>query len=232
MNKKNIGLLVIAFLLFPISLLAQQEEKAKEWEKHRIKFTPTRLINAYYPGLELGYEYCYGNFSSQLSAAYLFVITSLGNYYSCKGYHFKFEEKYFTKIQPSRRVKFYVSTEICYNYVEQNRDALFLPVEYQHSKYWHERYEYAYTRNYNLQKKAIVTNLRFGVQIKVKRLLIDPSGGIGIGFQNVVYYDNLHPDDILIRPNRTFNFIRPIMDKEGNHTLLNFTMSIRVGYMF
>ena len=228
MNKKNIGLLVIAFLLFPISLMAQKEEG----EKHRIKFTPTRLVEILYPGLELGYENRYGSFSSQFSAAYLVDIFGvLMDTHSLNGYHFKFEEKYFSQKLPTKKwFKSYVSVEINYNYVKQNTYVYFLPVEYKHFS-WEEQMEYAYSGNYDLQRKAIVANLKFGLQIKVKKIIFEPTGGIGIGFQNVVYYNKLNPEDIFFKTSHHPN-VYEMTQKEGHSILPNFTLSFRIGYMF
>ena len=63
--KKKVSLIMLAFLLLPIFLFSQETEQTeakKEWGKHQIKFTPTRMINLYYPGLEFGYEYRYNRF--------------------------------------------------------------------------------------------------------------------------------------------------------------------------
>ena len=184
-TKKNIILIVFCFLLFSNALVAQEkeeQEKMKEWEKHQIKFTPTRLFNLFYPGIEFGYEYLYGRLSSQISATYL-CIPILSN--SCNGYRLGFEEKW----------------------------------------------EYAYEGNLDLQRKAIISNFKFGLQIKVKKLILEPSFGIGVGFQNVNHYNKPHPDDILfstsIEPNITY-----VLDDEGFKAVPNFIMSFKIGYTF
>ena len=162
---KNIGFTLMAFLLLPFLVTAQKEE----WGKHRLKFTPTRLINVFNPGLELGYEYCYGRFSSQVSAAYLFDPFSNTNN-SFNGYHLKFEEKLFCRIQPSNNmVKFYLSTEISYNSVKENRNRSFIPAEYKHID-WEEQEQYAYSDNFDSQRKVAVTYLKFGVQIRFRKI--------------------------------------------------------------
>ena len=224
MNKQSIYLFFVVFLLFPFSLMAQNEE----WEKHRIKFTPTRMVNLFYPGLELGYEYCNGNFSSQLSAAYL--LNFFNSYNSLNGYHVKFEEKYFFKRQPSNnRVKIYLSAEINYNYAKLNQNLMFSTTEYEQSDLW-EHGEYEYSGNFDLKRKSIVTNLKMGTQIRFRKIIFEPCAGIGIGFQNVVLYNKRHPDDILL--NSECFTIYNLTDKEGFSILPNFTMSFRIGYMF
>ena len=144
---KNNGFTLIAFLMLPFLVTAQKEE----WGKHRLKFTPTRLINVFHPGLELGYEYCYGRFSSQISAAYLFNSTVFV-YNSLSGYHLKYEEKLFFKRQlRNNRIKFYTSVEICYNYVNNNQNHLFLPAEEKHMT-WSEREKFAYKDDFDLKR--------------------------------------------------------------------------------
>jgi len=231
MNKKsNYFLLFISFFL-PFSLAAQNEE----WGKHHIKFTPTRLINALYPGLELGYEYCYGSFSSQFSAAYLINTGIFPNLNSINGYHIKFEEKYLVgRIKkskpPTNSSRKYLSAEINYNYVKLNENRLFLPVEYEQID-WSEQEQYAYKGNFDLQRKAIVANLKVGVQFKCKKILLEPCAGIGIGFQNVSHYNKPHPDDILFYPGPDMDFTS-FTDEEGFNILPNFTISFRIGYIF
>ena len=228
-TKKNIILIIFCFLLFSNALVAQEkeeQEKRKEWEKHQIKFTPTRLFNLFYPGIEFGYEYRYGRLSSQFSAAYL-CIPILSK--SCNGYRFGFEEKFFFKKHP-KYVKFYLAIDISYSYIEQNKDRTFLPAEYELSKR-EEKREYAYEGNLDLQRQAIISNFKFGLQIKVKKLILEPSFGIGVGFQNVNHYNKPHPDDILfstsIEPNITY-----VLDDEGFKAVPNFIMSFKIGYTF
>ncbi|MCL1974357.1 MAG: hypothetical protein FWG54_06035, partial [Bacteroidetes bacterium] len=145
-RMKKICLSAIIFLWLPLPLKAQNED----WGKHRIFFTPTRLLNPIYPGLEFGYEYRYSHFSSQCSVAYLFNFGD-GVYKSLTGYHIKFEEKYFIKKKPStRRVKFYLSAETSYNYVKANQCQYFLPLEAELITDWNEKYQYAYLENFDL----------------------------------------------------------------------------------
>ena len=229
-RMRNIGLMVMAFLLFPFLVTAQKEE----WGKHRLKFTPTRLINAFHPGLELGYEYCYGRFSSQVSAAYLFNSTVFV-YNSLSGYHLKFEEKFFIKRQPrNNRIKFYSSVEICYNDVNNNQNHLFLPAEAK-QMIWSEREKYVYKDDFDLKRKAVVTNMKFGIQIKPKKankIIIEPCGGIGINFQNVSHY-NRPPNDMLFYEEGSIaGDIDSFTEYEGFSVLLNLTLAFRIGYIF
>ena len=111
MNTKSKYFLLFIFFLLPFSLTAQNAE----WGKHNIKFTPTRLVNLLYPGLELGYEYYYSRFSSQLSAAYLIDTGIFPRFNSINGYHIKFEEKFFLGKTKKWIPRMYLSTEINYN---------------------------------------------------------------------------------------------------------------------
>ena len=234
MNKKKFSLILFAFLLFPTFLFSQEtetEEKTeikKEWEKHQIKFTLTKIFNPVYPGIELGYEYHYSRFSSQISVAYI-CIPYFSN--SLSGYHFKFDEKFFFKKQPPRNtVRFYLSVEVGYNYIKQNKNHTFLPVEYKYLKK-SDKEQYAYSINSDAQKQAIITNCKFGTQIKVKKIILEPSVGIGLGFHYIIHYNKLHDDDILfnngVEP--TFSFI---VNKEGFRVLPSFAISFKIGYTF
>jgi len=222
--------MIVGFLIFPLSLLAQEMEKSREWEKHQIKFTPTRIFDPVHPGIEFGYEYRYGRFSSQISVAYLFEIIQ-HNYNTYNGFHIKFEEKFFFKKQPDNNVvKFYLSAEVSYNYIEQNDYRKFLPAEYKQLD-WEEQEQYTYRRNFDLQRQTIITNCKFGLQIKIKKLILDPNIGMGLGFHNVVYYNKLHPDDILFDNSRHLN-VYTMVDKEGFKVLPNFTVAFKIGYTF
>ena len=218
-------------LMLPFSLTAQNEE----WGKHHIKFTPTRLINALYPGLEFGYEYCYSNFSSQFSAAYLINPGIFPNINSLNGYHIKFEEKYLVgRLKkgkpPTNTIRKYLSVEVNYNYVKINQNNLFLPAEYEKID-WYEKEQYAYSGNFNLQRETVVANIKVGVQFKRKRILLEPCAGIGVGFQNVSHYNKPNPNDSFFYPGPGFDFTR-FTDEEGFHILPNFTISFRIGYVF
>ena len=222
--------------MFPTFLFSQEtetEEKTeikKEWEKHQIKLTLTKIFNPVYPGIELGYEYRYGRFSSQISAAYLFEI--IQDYYNVyNGFQIKFEEKFFFKKQPTNNVvKFYLSPEISYIYLKQNDNYPFLPAEYEHLEKI-EQEQYTYSRNSDSQKQAIITICKFGLQIKIKKVILEPSVGIGFGFHNVIYYNKLHHDDILFNNSRHPNVFSSI-DKEGFKVLPSFTTSFKIGYTF
>jgi hypothetical protein len=184
--------------------------------------------------LELGYEYCYGRFSSQISAAYLFNSTVFV-YNSLSGYNLKYEEKFFIKKRLLKnRIKLYTSVEICYNYINQNKNRLFVPAEYDDLSRT-DKEQYAYTGKFDLQNKAFVAHVKFGTQIKprkIKNLLFEPCGGIGVNFQNVVHY-NRNPDDSFFYPmGSLFPVIRGIKDKEGESVLPNFTFAFRIGYIF
>ena len=206
MNKKSNCFSLLIFFLLPFSSTAQNEE----WGKHRIKFTPSRLTNVLYPGLELGYEYYYGSFSSQFSAAYL-INTGIFPYLnSINGYHIKFEEKYLVgrikkRKPPTDRAKKYLSVEINYNYVKLNQSSLFLPAEYEQID-WYEQEQYAYKGNFDLNRKAVVANFKAGIQIKYKKILLEPCAGIGVGFQNVSHYNKPNPDDSLFYPGPDLDF--------------------------
>jgi len=229
-NKKILNLIIIGLFLFPFSLFSQEIEVKKEWEKHQIKFTPTKIFNPVYPGIELGYEYRYNRFSSQISTAYLFEIVE-HSYNTYNGFQIKFEEKFFFKKQPKNNVvKFYLSAEISYVYLEQNGDYLFLPAEYKQLD-WEKQEQYTFSRNSDSQKQAIITNCKFGLQIKVKKIILEPNVGIGLGFHNAIYYNKLHHDDILFNNSRHFN-VYSSMDKEGFKVLPSFSTTFKIGYTF
>ena len=123
MKKKRNYFSLLIFTLLSFSLAAQQNE---EWGKHHLKFTPTRLTNCLYPGVELGYEYNYGSLSSQFSAAYLLDLGFFPMVNSLNGFHIKFEEKYLVgrlkkSKPPTNTTRKYLSAEINYNYVKQNQ---------------------------------------------------------------------------------------------------------------
>jgi hypothetical protein len=228
MNKKSIIFAFCIFLLFPFSIIAQNEE----WGKHRIKFNPTRAMNWLYPGLEFGYEYYSGRFSSQLSVAYISDFADFNIWNSLNGYHILFEEKYFFKKQPRSRnmLKLYLSAEINYRDLKFNTTEWYLPAEYKQLGDRDEQEKYAYKEDVDIQRKAIDTNINMGVQFRLKKILFETSAGIGAGFQNV-HHNKSNQDDIQFDMNQGFN-ISYLTTMEGFNVIPNFTMSIKVGYIF
>jgi len=231
-KKKNISLMIIGFLLFSSSLMAQgEEENKRKWGKHIIKFNSTKLINFSFPGIEFGYEHRYGRLSSQFSVAYLVDITKDLKVISYNGCNFKFEEKFFFKKQPPNNItRFYLSTEISYNYVEIYQTRQFLPIEYKQLDEY-EQEQYAYTGNFNSQRQAIIANLKFGFQIIIKKIILEPCWGGGIGFHNVIYYDKLNPNDILFDQSHPLS-LNHVINKEGFQVLPNFNFSFKIGITF
>ena len=116
------------------------------------------------------------------------------------------------------------------NYAILNQNHIFLPAEYEQID-WHEKEQYAYIGNFDLQRKAVVANLKAGVQFKLKKIVLEPCAGIGVGFQNVSHYNKPHPDDILYYQPGGFD-VHMLSDKEGFSILPNITMSFRIGYIF
>jgi hypothetical protein len=211
------------------------QNQSNEWRKNQIKFSPVRMINTLYPGLELSYEYQYGRLSSQISGAYLFdVFSNIKQYNSCKGYRFNFEEKYFFKKQPPYNVvKFYLSLEIGYNDIKINEDREFLPAEMEKRNFKsYEDEQYVYEDNFDLLRKSIITNFNFGLQIKIKRIILfDVSIGLGIILQNVVYSNMTNPGDRLFYRGPhggLFSFL----EEEGNNVVFNVPLSFKIGYAF
>ncbi|MDR0812012.1 MAG: hypothetical protein LBN23_07065 [Paludibacter sp.] len=218
----------ILFILLPVSLLLAQNQ-TNEWRKNQIKFSPLRIVNLFYPGFELSYERQYGRLASQISAAYLCI--PLPRYNSCNGYRFNFEEKLFFKKQPPKNnAKFYLSLEGGFNNITINEDREFLPAEYEKATRKEQR-ENAYLDNFDIQREAIITNCKFGVQFRAKRIIFDISIGMGLIFQNVTYYNVEYQGDKLFYPGPDLD-ISSFVDTEGKSVLFNVPMSFKIGYSF
>jgi hypothetical protein len=212
---------VIVLGLIIISGVVTYGQKANSNKTNQIKFSPLRLVDPVNPGIELGYEKFISNhFSTQLSVTYikdLFKITSFSNH---AGVRVSLEEKYYRK--PQRKLRTYYSGEVVYlkiNYTAQSEyikdTALMTP---------------KYSDTFNIAKQTFCFNLKYGVQIPIKRFSLDISAGAGIKYKMVKRsgINNINAiEQVAIDPN-----IYDIANKEGSKVAPNLTMNIKLAYNF
>ena len=219
---------IILILIFVTgSLMSHGQEN--EWAKHQIKFSPIRTVNIFSPGFELSYELGYGKFSTQLSGAYLidiFNIVPRGSNFT--GYRVSLEQKYYHKTY-SKKLRGYTSLSVGYNHVDMTVYSEFVPYNYldESRQVQEENFYWDYC---DLNRKSIISNVKYGMQISVNHLIFDIAMGIGVIHQNVNCFNKRNPNDKLswTLP----DFFTPSFYNEGKYFVFNLPISFKFGLTF
>jgi hypothetical protein len=206
-------LFLILFTFIGLTVCGQESKSIE----NQVKFSPLRMLNYTAPGLELSYEVGYGNFSTQLSVAYLIdFVHYIKVRENLNGMRFNLEEKYFIKTTQNRKFKFYVSSEIGYNQVN------FVAYE----RFWiHDKQE-DYWANWDKKSYSVIINGKAGGQVFAENFVVDFSVGLGVIFKNVVEF-NKPPDEEMLD-----GVLNGILEVAGRHTFLNVPLSVKIGYRF
>ena len=186
-----------------ITIIANAQTESLTDYKNQIKFSPIRAVNILNPGLELSYEREYGKFSTQISATYL--VDCFGTTYSkdYSGYRIMLEQKWFQSKQKNQRT--YFSLDLGYYSASMTNSAYFTPKGIE----WTDNYEDIF----NLKRTGVMVSGKFGVQLLIKRFIIDFGIGFGIITHNITHSNKTNPDDELLSP-RSPN-VYYMMEKEG-----------------
>ena len=199
----------------------------KSLYKNQIKFTPTKTINIFNPGFELSYEREYGRkFSTQVSVAYLVDCFHTTPYEDYKGYRVMLEEKlFFFKRKNFRQ---YFSLETGYYAASMKSSAYFVPkgIEWSDELY----YDSQYKDIFNLKRKGVIIDVKYGMQFLIKRFTIDYTIGLGVIIHNIKHTNRLNPDDKMVSPRHPNVYY--MMEYEGKHSMPNFPMTLKLGYSF
>ena len=218
--------LTIIFVIGSVMSYGQENE----WARHQIKFSPIRTINWFSPGLELSYEFGYGNFSTQLSGAYLtdiFSVVARGSDFV--GHRISLEQKYFLK-PFSKRVKGYLSAEVGYNHIDMTVYSEFIPYNYLNES-WEVQEANVYWDYCDMNRKSIIGNAKYGIQIAANHLIFDIAIGIGVIHQNVNCFNKRNPNDKLTRTEPE-DIITPLFYTEGKYFIFNLPLSFKIGLVF
>ena len=210
------------------SMMSYGQEK--EWAKHQIKFSPIRTVNWFSPGFELSYELGYGKFSTQLSGAYLidiFNVVARGSNFS--GYRVNLEQKYYHKTY-NKKLRGYISAEVGYNQIDMTVFSEFIPYNYLDES-WQVQEENIYWDYCDMNRKSIIGDVKYGMQIAVNHLIFDIAFGIGVMHQNVNCFNKRNPNDKLTRTEPE-DIITPLFYTEGKYFILNLPLAFKFGVAF
>jgi len=206
-------LFLILFTFIGLTVCGQESKSIE----NQVKFSPLRMLNYTAPGLELSYEVGYGNFSTQLSVAYLIdFVHYIKVRENLNGMRFNLEEKYFIKTTQNRKFKFYVSSEIGYNQVN------FVAYE----RFWIHDTQDDYWANWDKTSYSVIINGKAGGQVFAGNFVVDFSVGLGVIFKNVVEFNKPQDEEMLD------GVLNGILEVAGRHTFLNVPLSVKIGYRF
>lgn len=206
-------LFLILFTFIGLTVCGQESKSIE----NQVKFSPLRMLNYTAPGLELSYEVGYGNFSTQLSVAYLIdFVHYIKVRENLNGMRFNLEEKYFIKTTQNRKFKFYVSSEIGYNQVN------FVAYE----RFWIHDTQEDYWENWDKTSYSVIINGKAGGQVFAGNFVVDFSVGLGVIFKNVVEFNKPQDEEMLD------GVLNGILEVAGRHTFLNVPLSVKIGYRF
>jgi hypothetical protein len=206
-------LFLILFTFIGLTVCGQESKSIE----NQVKFSPLRMLNYTAPGLELSYEVGYGNFSTQLSVAYLIdFVHYIKVRENLNGMRFNLEEKYFIKTTQNRKFKFYVSSEIGYNQVN------FVAYE----RFWIHDTQEDYWANWDKTSYSVIINGKAGGQVFAGNFVVDFSVGLGVIFKNVVEFNKPQDEEMLD------GVLNGILEVAGRHTFLNVPLSVKIGYRF
>ncbi len=223
MKKPKLSILALFLLLHANSHIFSQD--LSEY-KNQIKFSPIRTVNILNPGFELSYEREHGRLSTQVSAAYLTDCLHATPYEDYGGYRIMLEEKLlFFKRKFFRQ---YFSFETGYYTASMVSSAYFVPkgIEWGDDLYYDSKYE----DTFNLKRMGVIIDAKYGMQFLIGHFTIDFSSGLGVIIHNITHSNRQNPDDEMVWPRHPNAYY--MMEYEGNHSMPNFPLTLKLGYIF
>ena len=190
---------------------------------NQVKLSPVKLVDPVNPALQASYERGYaGHLSTQLTFAWMHDFFSLTDFTEFRGYRTGIEQKFFSRKIVAKRYRYYTSVEFVY-----------LDVKYNHGSFYKAdtlSTTPKYLDRFAVSKQHFSINLKQGLQIPIKRFMIDIGYGAGIKFKRTRRegVDNRQAYEIGPRhPNAYY-----IASKEGDEVAGNIPITIRIGYTF
>ena len=158
-------------------------------------------------------------FSTQLSLGLMKDVFKLQYFTNYAGSRISLEEKFFP---PGNRSNQYYSIEATYLNVRYNTSTYFiqdtaLPTP-------------EYSDSFRVAKQTFTVSFKYGVQIPLKRFVIDISAGMGLKYKAVERMDIL--DHTAYEVNSRHPNVYDLADKEGNYFTVNVPFNVRFGYTF
>ena len=208
---------ILLLTLSAASVFAQSDVTERT---NQLKLSPLRTIDFVNPGIELSYEKRQtARFSTQLSVGLMSDVFKLMHFTNYTGTRISLEEKFFPRKKSSNQ---YYSIE-----------AVNLNVRYRTNSYFIQDTALRtpeYNDSFRIAKQTFALNFKYGVQIPLKRFVVDISAGLGLKYKAVERMDILDAKayEVTSRHPNAYDFA----DKEGNYFTLNLPFNIKIGYTF
>jgi len=201
-------------IVLPITLHAQT---TKGFSRNQIKFTPTKLLDMYNPGIELGFERFYNTKNSiQLTITYQKEIFNVSQFHNYQGWKYSLEHKFFAK--PVKDWRNYLGIELAY-----------LDVDYDDiDEYKDDQTFTKYKDSFHVAKQSISANVKIGTQVYFRSFVVELSAGLGLKYKMVEQSGIQDPSNDEV----TFIGFNYEANKEGNYFGINLPMAIKVCYRF
>lgn len=216
-TPKKIAILLLVIIT---SLCAVGQAKIDS-KLNQIKTSPIRLLDLVNPGVELSYERFYAkHYSSQVSLSYLkdfFKVTPFNNY---KGFRISFEEKYFINKLATYRP--YYAGELIYLKTYYNDVSSYIKDTALRTP--------EYNDTFSIAKQTLTFNVKYGVQMVVKKFVLDICAGIGVKYK-MSKRSGINDINAYEVPPRHFNTYY-LASKNGNYFTFNLPICIKIGFVF
>ena len=172
------------------------------------------MVDVVNPGVELSYERLFSKqYSTQLSAAYMFDPFGVTGFYRFHGYRLAVEEKHFFRMKDAHKT--YVSAEAVYNVVQLG------------NRYIDDSPDSIYVHKY-----TATLNIKYGWQTYIsKHLMLDIGFGLGVKYFNakLVYREADPTFDITVPPSPDLS---GLASHPGHYFTINIPFNIKIGYSF
>lgn len=213
-----------------VSVLSSAGQETSKTYNHALKFTPLSIVGIPFPAVELSYEQLSTNrFASQITASYLLPSgardrgSSINANY--KGFSLGFEERWY--YQKRKAFGSYVAAELHYLKALYTEVGHFEMANAQIDSIY-IRTSYADTVSANRQ--TFTLNLKWGIQFNNGPVVVDIYAGIGLRYRDVRFYNQINPDDVLVKPRHPNLFYQ--LTRKGQYWTVNIPINVRLGYAF
>lgn len=219
----SLKLIPILLLLIaaPALAFAQDDEPGPTYQ---IKFSPAVLGDFANPGIQLSFEKRHSyRYASEFSVGWLHSFVRELSFDDLRGFRLAFEEKYFRlKKNPESRANTFLSCQLSYLNVKYTDYGEFIKDTALHTP--------AYFDTLKVARQTMSFNIKAGVQINVKRFVLEFSGGVGLKYK-MVKRSELFDENAYEPPARHPN-VFAIASQPGHYFTLSVPLNVSIGYRF
>lgn len=214
-------------LAFTVSLVGQETPKTYN---QALKFTPLSIVGIPFPAVELSYEQLSANrFASQITASYILPSGAMDKGLSVKpnyqGFSFGLEERWY--YQNRKAFGPYVAAELHYFKALYTEGGYFVKKNSQVDTFFVKN---SYSDTVSVNRQTFTLNLKWGIQFSNGPVVVDLYMGIGLRYRDVRFYNQMNPDDVLVRPRHPNLFYQ--LNRKGQYWTVNIPINVRLGYAF